>query len=151
MLNTMYLPVPPLRERREDIGPLLDYFTAYYARRTGAPLPRLTQEWSARCRAHYWPGNVRELQMIAALFADSNRARCSDGRPRICRAHMARTFPGRGLALIVDTQRSRAHHPAFFLARSSTIQVGCRRASPERRSPRQWTFDVNMRARSTRY
>ena len=39
LLNTIYLPVPPLRERPEDIEPLLEYFTAYYARRTGVTFP----------------------------------------------------------------------------------------------------------------
>jgi two-component system, NtrC family, C4-dicarboxylate transport response regulator DctD len=69
LLNTMYLPVPPLRERPEDIEPLLDYFTAYYARRTGVAVPRLTHECRASCRAHHWPGNMRQLQTAASLFA----------------------------------------------------------------------------------
>jgi DNA-binding NtrC family response regulator len=69
LLNTIYLPVPPLRERPEDIEPLLEYFTAYYARRTGVAIPRLTHEWRASCRAHQWPGNMRQLQTAAALFA----------------------------------------------------------------------------------
>jgi transcriptional regulator of aroF, aroG, tyrA and aromatic amino acid transport len=69
LLNTIYLPVPPLRERPEDIEPLLEYFTAYYARRTGVAIPRLTQECRASCRAHHWPGNMRQLQTAASLFA----------------------------------------------------------------------------------
>ena len=68
-LNTIYLPVPPLRERPEDIEPLLEYFTAYYARRTGVAIPRLTLECRASCRAHHWPGNMRQLQTAASLFA----------------------------------------------------------------------------------
>ena len=69
LLNTIYLPIPPLRERPEDIEPLLDYFTAYYARRTGVAIPRLTHECRASCRAHHWPGNMRQLQTAASLFA----------------------------------------------------------------------------------
>ena len=69
LLNTIYLPVPPLRERPEDIEPLLEYFTAYYARRTGVAIPRLTLECRASCRAHHWPGNMRQLQTAASLFA----------------------------------------------------------------------------------
>ena len=69
LLNTIYLPVPPLRERPEDIEPLLEYFTAYYARRTGVAIPRLTHECRASCRAHHWPGNMRQLQTAASLFA----------------------------------------------------------------------------------
>jgi two-component system response regulator HydG len=68
LLNTMYLSMPPLRERPEDIEPLLEYFTAYYARRTGVAIPRLTHECRASCRAHHWPGNMRQLQTAASLF-----------------------------------------------------------------------------------
>ena len=55
--------------RPEDIEPLLEYFTAYYARRTGVAIPRLTHECRASCRAHHWPGNMRQLQTAASLFA----------------------------------------------------------------------------------
>ena len=68
LLNTMYLPIPPLRERSEDVEPLLEYFTSHYARRYGIGRPRLTAEWHARCHAHDWPANVRELQTAAATL-----------------------------------------------------------------------------------
>jgi DNA-binding NtrC family response regulator len=71
-MNTMYLPIPPLRERPEDVEPLLEYFTSYYAQRYGIGRPRLTAEWHARCRAQDWPANVRELRtMAAALVAQT--------------------------------------------------------------------------------
>lgn len=68
-LNTIYLPIPPLRERPEDIEPLLEYFTTYYARKSGVAVPPLTRECRARCRVHDWPGNVRQLQTAASLLA----------------------------------------------------------------------------------
>ena len=68
LLNTMYLPIPPLRERPEDVEPLLEHFTSHYARRYGIGRPRLTAEWHARCHAHDWPANVRELQTAAATL-----------------------------------------------------------------------------------
>ena len=68
LLNGIYLAVPPLRERPEDVEPLLDYFTSYYARRTGVSQPKLTEEWRASCRAHDWPGNIRQLQAAAAML-----------------------------------------------------------------------------------
>lgn len=72
LLNGIYLAVPPLRERPEDVEPLLDYFTSYYARRSGVSQPRLTEEWRASCRAHDWPGNVRQLQAAAAMLVSPN-------------------------------------------------------------------------------
>ena len=68
LLNTMYLPIPPLRQRPEDVEPLLEYFTSYYAQRYGIERPRLTAEWHARCRARDWPANVRELRTMAATL-----------------------------------------------------------------------------------
>ncbi|MGH9254464.1 MAG: sigma-54-dependent transcriptional regulator [Vicinamibacterales bacterium] len=68
LLNTMYLSIPPLRERPEDIEPLLEYFTGYYARRAGVAVPRLSHACRASCRAHHWPGNVRQLQTAASLL-----------------------------------------------------------------------------------
>lgn len=68
LLNTMYLSIPPLRERREDVDPLLEHFTAYYAKQHGIGRPRLTSEWRAECRAYHWPANVWELEHTAAAL-----------------------------------------------------------------------------------
>jgi DNA-binding NtrC family response regulator len=67
-LNTIFLPIPSLRERPEDIEPLLEYFTAYYARKSGVAVPALTHDCRASCRAHHWPGNVRQLQTAASML-----------------------------------------------------------------------------------
>jgi DNA-binding NtrC family response regulator len=74
LLNTIYVPVPALRERAEDVEPLLDFFTAYYARRYGRSVPQIPLESRARCRAHSWPGNLRQLQAVAAMFTAPTQA-----------------------------------------------------------------------------
>jgi DNA-binding NtrC family response regulator len=58
-LNVIPLSLPPLRERREDIGELAEHFLRLYGPQ-GRTL-RLTAEFIARLEAHSWPGNVREL------------------------------------------------------------------------------------------
>jgi DNA-binding NtrC family response regulator len=58
-LNVIPLTLPPLRERREDIGELAEHFLRLYGGR-GKGL-RLTAEFMERLEAHDWPGNVREL------------------------------------------------------------------------------------------
>ena len=68
LLNPIYLEIRPLRERPEDVQPLLEYFTSYYARRSGVATPELTEECLALCRAYAWPGNLRQLQAAAAMF-----------------------------------------------------------------------------------
>ena len=69
LLNTLYLRIPALRERREDVEPLLEFFTAYYARRSGLGIPELSSESRANCRTHHWPANLCQLQAAAAMFA----------------------------------------------------------------------------------
>src|SRR5580700_2010794 len=58
-LNVIPLTLPPLRERRDDIGELAEHFLRLYGPR-GRTL-RLTPEFIERLEAHTWPGNVREL------------------------------------------------------------------------------------------
>ncbi|MFO0694321.1 MAG: sigma-54 dependent transcriptional regulator [Polyangiales bacterium] len=62
------LRVPPLRERRADIGPLLEHFLAAFVRRHGVERPRLTREAKRLLLAHDWPGNVRELRNVAEML-----------------------------------------------------------------------------------
>ncbi|HEY9519543.1 MAG TPA: sigma-54 dependent transcriptional regulator [Gemmatimonadales bacterium] len=60
-LNTIELHLPPLRERREDILPLAQYFLRRHAARYGKPRAVLGSEVAQVLRAYDWPGNVREL------------------------------------------------------------------------------------------
>ena len=53
--------VPPLRQRSDDIIPLVQHFTAAHARRTGAGARTFSTEALALMVAYDWPGNVREL------------------------------------------------------------------------------------------
>jgi two-component system NtrC family response regulator len=53
--------VPPLRERREDIVPLVQHFAAIHARRAGVGVRSFSAEALALMMAYDWPGNVREL------------------------------------------------------------------------------------------
>ncbi|HUN60293.1 MAG TPA: sigma-54 dependent transcriptional regulator [Candidatus Binataceae bacterium] len=56
------LPIPPLRERPEDLPLLIKQFTVRAAAEAGKPTPAITPE-AMDCLRHYsWPGNVRELQ-----------------------------------------------------------------------------------------
>ncbi|HNT33372.1 MAG TPA: sigma-54 dependent transcriptional regulator [bacterium] len=61
-LNVVTLVLPPLRERPEDIPPLIDRLLSDSARREGRDLCRLTEGARSLLLRHPWPGNVRELQ-----------------------------------------------------------------------------------------
>jgi transcriptional regulator with GAF, ATPase, and Fis domain len=61
-LSVFPIEIPPLRERRDDIAPLVTHFVKHAARRMNRPVPRLTPAVLTQLTAHDWPGNVRELQ-----------------------------------------------------------------------------------------
>ncbi|MCE5361685.1 sigma-54-dependent transcriptional regulator [Pseudomonas anguilliseptica] len=68
-LNVVSLALPPLRERREDIGLLFEHFLQLAALRFDRPAPALDRQTLTRLMAHDWPGNVRELRNVAERFA----------------------------------------------------------------------------------
>lgn len=61
-LNVFTIHLPPLRDRREDIPALVDYFVARFARELRVEKPPLSQEAMEVLRTNAWPGNVRELE-----------------------------------------------------------------------------------------
>jgi transcriptional regulator with GAF, ATPase, and Fis domain len=61
-LSVFPIEVPPLRERRDDIAPLVEHFLGQSARRMNRPTTRITQAALGQLIAYDWPGNVRELQ-----------------------------------------------------------------------------------------
>lgn len=74
-LRVVPIRVPPLRERKEDIGPLASYFLEKYWKRDNgrAKPPVLTESALDALRSYGWPGNVRELQNVvehAMVLAD---------------------------------------------------------------------------------
>jgi DNA-binding NtrC family response regulator len=64
-LNVVHLVVPPLRDRREDIKPLLVHFLKLASAAEGRPVPELAAEAAAYLEGYRWPGNVRELKNVA--------------------------------------------------------------------------------------
>jgi two-component system response regulator AtoC len=61
-LSAFEIALPPLRERREDIGLLAEAFLEEIGRSVGRPAAGLSQDARDRLGAHHWPGNVRELK-----------------------------------------------------------------------------------------
>jgi len=69
-LNVVPVRVPPLRERPEDVEPLVRTFVRQYADRYGMGAVELEPAVVDALRAHAWPGNVRELEnTVARLLA----------------------------------------------------------------------------------
>lgn len=75
-VNVLKLELPPLRERREDIIPLILHFLRVYMLRSDKPLRNMDDEAQAALRDYRWPGNVRELRNISERLAVLNH--CGD-------------------------------------------------------------------------
>jgi DNA-binding NtrC family response regulator len=74
-LNVIHITIPPLRDRKDDVEPLLDHFFRLFAAEHGVPLSRCTPEALVALVAYDWPGNVRELRNIAERLT----CRCPGG------------------------------------------------------------------------
>jgi transcriptional regulator with GAF, ATPase, and Fis domain len=75
-LNVFPIELPPLRERREDIAPLVMHYVEVFARRMGKRIDQIPAETLSAFEAYPWPGNVRELQNLierAVILSDDDR------------------------------------------------------------------------------
>src|SRR6476660_8071076 len=80
-LNTVELPIPPLRERKEDIPLLASHFLKLYAQRYRKPVKGFDPSALQKMLDHPWPGNVRELDHAierAVLMSTSDHIQSVD-------------------------------------------------------------------------
>src|SRR5437762_3450197 len=61
-LNVIPIEIPPLRDRREDIPPLVEHFVRKHSQRLGRRIERIDEGVLAGLQQYDWPGNVRELE-----------------------------------------------------------------------------------------
>lgn len=64
-VNGVYLRLPPLRERKEDIPALVEFFFKKYASLFERPEPNVSETTMSLLLRHSWPGNIRELENVA--------------------------------------------------------------------------------------
>lgn len=63
-LNVFPIHVPPLRQRKEDIPLLVEYFVKRHAEKARKQISRIDKNTLELCRSYDWPGNIRELQNV---------------------------------------------------------------------------------------
>ncbi|MEY8877826.1 MAG: sigma-54-dependent transcriptional regulator [Leptothrix sp. (in: b-proteobacteria)] len=92
-LNIFHITVPPLRQRREDIAPLIQFLLRRGAQRFGLPqMLALEPDAEELLCGHGWPGNVRELENVlhrAMILAEGGQIRVGDLPPQITPAQPA--------------------------------------------------------------
>jgi two-component system, NtrC family, response regulator AtoC len=109
-LNVIPISLPPLRERREDIPVLAQYFLRRFALETKKNFTGITAEAEARLVAYAWPGNVRELANVierAAVLGQGPEITLDDLAPRIVYSEAAeRTSESLSYRAAVDAARA---------------------------------------------
>ena len=80
-LSVFQLHLPPLRQRGDDIGLLIDAFLDHYRRQHGRPGLKLSDAARQRLLTYHWPGNVRQLRNVidsAVVLADGDQIQPGD-------------------------------------------------------------------------
>jgi len=88
-INGVCIKLPPLRERKEDIAALAEYFLEKHALEAGKRTPELGQEEVELLLTHDWPGNIRELGNLA-------RKVVALGQARVAMSELKRVAPAPG-------------------------------------------------------
>jgi two-component system, NtrC family, response regulator AtoC len=83
-INVVNLYMPPLRERRNDIANLVNYFLDYYNRKYNCRAQAISPELMEVLQKYHWPGNVRELENLIKRYVilGSEDVISSDLQPR---------------------------------------------------------------------
>jgi DNA-binding NtrC family response regulator len=89
-LNVFPIPLPPLRDRKDDLGPLATALLGDLNRKHGTKVTDVSKDVMERFRAYNWPGNVRELRNVV------ERAVILAGEGTVLPAHLAAGFGGQG-------------------------------------------------------
>jgi transcriptional regulator with PAS, ATPase and Fis domain len=74
-LNVIQIVIPPLRTRREDIGPLVEHFLEMFGAQYGVAVPAFAPEVLSALNLYDWPGNVRELKNVIERVIVRNQGR----------------------------------------------------------------------------
>jgi len=88
-LNVFPIAVPPLRRRREDIGPLAQHFLAQHQHERTPPVHAIEERALQAFKAYTWPGNLREMETVvlgAILACGNDRVVRIDNLPHEIRA-----------------------------------------------------------------
>jgi formate hydrogenlyase transcriptional activator len=90
-LNVFPIHVPPLRDRKEDIPMLVEYFVKRFADKARKPVSKIDKNTLKLCQSYHWPGNIRELQNIV----ERSVILCTGDTFRIDEAWLSNENPGR--------------------------------------------------------
>jgi DNA-binding NtrC family response regulator len=117
-INVVTIQLPPLRERREDLPPLIDHFLRAFAKKNGKSIRGLTREAREALLRYDYPGNVRELENLverAVVLTRDDVIGLSD-LPLTLEAQAAEPEGGAGLVAAVEGMERRMIRDALLKA-----------------------------------
>jgi formate hydrogenlyase transcriptional activator len=104
-LNVFPITIPPLRQRKEDIPLLVDYFLAKFNKKIGRAIETVSQGTLAQFQEYEWPGNVRELESVierAVITSPGTELRLLD---RLDTARKCAEPSGQQVKALIDLER----------------------------------------------
>ena len=146
-LNVIPIHLPPLRERRDDIPPLVAHFIEKIAAAQGKAIRGVTPEAMAILERHQWPGNIRQLENIieramvlgSGTMIDAEALPPDLHHPAVA-SDLTIDFPSDGLDLEATLARIEQRYIELALARTSGVQT--RAAQLLKVSFRQFRYKV---------
>ncbi|MHB8419740.1 MAG: sigma-54-dependent transcriptional regulator [Myxococcales bacterium] len=124
-LNTLEIPLPPLRDRREDILPLAQAFLTGLARTARRAVPELTEAARKALVGYAWPGNLRELRnaLERALILEPGRILDASALPGRLQAA---ANPGITLGAECTLEAIEREHISRVVARAGSLEEAAR-------------------------
>jgi two-component system response regulator PilR (NtrC family) len=131
-INVIPIALPPLRERREDIPLLADFFLAKYNEQMGKTISGVSRQAMELLVAHDWPGNIRELENVLerAVALEATPTVLPDSLPPTVRGEVTRAgtqpvegLPDGGFDLEAHVKEIEMNYIAEALKRAGGVQV----------------------------
>jgi two-component system, NtrC family, response regulator PilR len=131
-INVIGISLPPLRDRREDIGLLAEHFLTKYAEQMGKQISGISHEAMDSLVQHEWPGNIRELENVIerAVALESTPAILPESLPTSVRGEVTRAaveppdgLPESGFDLEAHVKEIERGYIAEALKKAGGVQV----------------------------
>jgi two-component system response regulator PilR (NtrC family) len=131
-INVIPISLPPLRERREDIGLLAEHFLAKFSEQMGKDITGISHQAMDLLQQHDWPGNIRELENVLeravaleqtpSILADSLPASVRGDAPRVPATNVD-DLPEAGFDLEAHVKEIERGYIAEALKKAGGVQV----------------------------
>jgi formate hydrogenlyase transcriptional activator len=138
-LNVFLIMLPPLRERIDDIPPLVEHFVQRFAKQQAKSIDRVPDDVMDLLRNHDWPGNVRELQNVIERAVIMTAGPALELKATELRRRTSELAPARTLA---DAERA---HIIAVLRETNWVVGGRRGAAAQLGVPRTTLITMMQR------